>query len=176
MTRARLAMALAAMVVLAGGCGITRIDAPVTFKADHRLDIVEPEPEEEVELPMEVAWDVEDFERTGGNHFGLFVDRVPIGPKRAIRLRVCTEGEKQPPQLGSFRKPCKDDRETIFFTTDTSFTFDCFEIRFDQPERSRNTHTVSLVLLDAEERRIGEAVDTIKFEVDEDDARRCRGL
>ena len=36
--------------------------APVSFKADRRLDIVEPEPEEEVELPMEVAWEVDDFE------------------------------------------------------------------------------------------------------------------
>lgn len=171
----RLLLVLVVGVVLSG-CGITRVDSPLTFSADRRLDITSPEPEADLGLPVRVRWEADDFPLRDGNHFGVFVDRVPIGPRRSVRLRICTEGEKLPPQAGSFRKVCKDDRTSIFFTSEPSIALPCFEPRFDVPERARNTHTVSVVLLDAEDRRVGEAVDTVKFEVDADDVRRCRGL
>lgn len=175
--RSRLVLASAlSIALLASGCGITRVDAPVTFSADHRLKIEAPKPEANVHLPVEVRWSVKDFPRQGGNHFGLFVDRVPVGPKRSVRLRVCTEGEKLPPQLGSTRKLCKDDRKSVYFATGTSYRVTCFEPRFTAPERTRNTHTVSIVLLDQNDRRVGEAVQTVRFRVDATQARRCRGL
>lgn len=173
MRRIPLLLVLAAVVT---GCGITRVDAPITFAADRRLEITSPGPEESVDLPVRVTWDVEDFDLSGGNQFGLFVDRVPIGPRRDVRLRVCTEGEKLPPQAGSFRKLCKDDRKSVFLTGETSFRFTCFDPQFDKPKRTRDVHTVSVVLLDRNGRRVGEAVDTIKFRVDEAQVKRCRGL
>jgi hypothetical protein len=164
------------IALLASGCGITRVDAPVTFSADHRLKVEAPKPEAAVHLPVEVRWSVSDFPRRDGNHFGLFVDRVPVGPKRSVRLRICTEGEKLPPQLGSTRKLCKDDRKSIYFASGTSFRVKCFEPRFTAPARTRNTHTVAIVLLDRNDRRVGEAVQTVRFRVDAAESRRCRGL
>lgn len=172
----RVALVAALVGLAATGCGITRVDAPVSFKAEHRLDVEAPEPEAEVQLPVTVRWTADDYPRHEGEHFALFVDRAPIAPDREVRFRVCTEGEKQPPQLGQLRKPCKDDRETIFLTTRTSFAFDCFEPRFTAPKRERNKHTVTIVLLDRDGRRIGEDASSVRFEIDERDARRCRGL
>lgn len=172
----RRVLVLLVSALVAAGCGITRVDAPITFSADRRLEITSPSAEESVDLPVQVRWDVEDFQLTDGNHFGLFVDRVPIGPRRSVRLRVCTEGEKLPPQIGSFRKVCEDDRETVFFTDERSFRFRCFDPQFDRPKRTRDLHSVSVVLLDRNGRRVGEAVDTVKFRVDEAQVKRCRGL
>jgi hypothetical protein len=172
--RATLVLLLVSMVV--GGCGITRVDSPVTFSSDRRLDITDPSAEAKATLPVQVRWEAKDFALTDGQHFGVFVDRVPIGPKRSVRLRICTEGEKLPPQIGAFRKVCKDDRKTVFFTSKPSITLACFEPRFNVPKRTRNTHTVSVVLLDGNDRRVGEAVDSVKFEVDAAQAKRCRGL
>ena len=166
----------AVLVSVLGGCGITRVDAPVSFRADHRLDVEAPEAESEVQLPVTVRWSADDYPNEPGEHFALFVDRAPIAPDRQIRFRVCTEGEKLPPQLGQLRKPCKDDRKTIFLTDELSFEFECFEPRFTAPERERNKHTVTIVLLDADDRRIGEGATSVRFEIDEDDARTCRGF
>ena len=120
--------------------------------------------------------DGEGLRPRGGNHFGLFVDRAPVGQKKLVRLRVCTEREKLPPQLGEFRKVCKDDRKTVFFTSKTTFTFPCFDPRFTAPERERNKHTVTVVLLSPDNRRVGQAASTVRFDVDDSDAKRCRGL
>lgn len=164
------------LVAVVSSCGITRVDAPVNFKADHRLDIESPDAEAEVELPVTVQWTADDYPNEPGERFALFVDRAPIAPDRQIRFRVCTEGEKLPPQLGQLRKPCKDDRKTVFLTDELSFEFECFEPRFTAPERERNKHTVTIVLVDADDRRIGEGAASVRFEVDEDDARTCRGF
>lgn len=171
----RLALGFVAMALL-GGCGITRIDAPISFSADRRLSIDHPRPEDEVGLPLEMRWTADDVDLSDGTHFALFVDRPPVPPDRVVRQRVCTEGEELPPQIGEFRKVCKDDRLTIFFTDETSFRFSCFEPRFDAPKRTRNSHTVTVVLVDADGRRIGTAADSVKFDVDDDDAKRCRGV
>jgi hypothetical protein len=165
-------VALAALT----GCGITRIDAPISFSADRSLSIQHPRPEDEVGLPLEMRWSAGGVDLSDGSHFALFVDRPPVPPDREVRQRVCTEGEKLPPQLGEFRKQCKDDRLTVFFTNRPSFRFSCFVPRFDAPKRARNTHTVTVVLLDADGRRIGQAADSVKFDVDDADASRCRGL
>ena len=173
--RARVVLLLL-VATLVGGCGITRVDAPVTFSSDRRVDITQPSAEAKATLPVRVRWEAKDFALSGGNHFGVFVDRVPIGPKRSVRLRICTEGEKLPPQIGAFRKICKDDRKTVFITSRPTITLTCFEARFNVPKRTRNTHTVSVVLLDGNDRRVGEAFDSVKFEVDAAQAKKCRGL
>ena len=171
----RLAPLLVAGLVLTG-CGITRIDAPISFQADRRLSIESPEPEEKVGLPLTVRWSADDVDTSDGTHFALFVDRPPPPPDREIRLQVCTEREKLPPQLGELRGPCEDDRTEIRFADEPSYRFDCFEPRFSAPKRRRHVHTVTVVLVDADGRRLGQAADTVKFEVEQRDVERCRGL
>jgi hypothetical protein len=129
-----------------------------------------------VDLPVRLRWEVEDFPLRDGNRFAVFLDEPPVGPKRTVRLQVCTEGEKLPPQLGSTRKACKDDRKQIFFSDDTSLTLRCPEPRFSAPKRQRNAHTATVVLVDGDDRRVGQAATRVRFHVDPEDARQCRGL
>jgi hypothetical protein len=155
---------------------LTRTDAPLTFVPDRRLSMVSPDEEEEVGLPLAVAWKVEDFPRTGGNRFGVFVDTDIPSPGKTVRLRVCSTREQLPPAPGEFRGVCSDQRKKIFFTTETSFTLECFEPRFNLGARRLNDHRVTVILLDGANRRVGEAAASVPFRVDPADAKKCRGL
>jgi hypothetical protein len=169
--------ALAMITVAISSCGFTRTDAPVSFKADHRLSFESPDQEDEVDIPVRLEWKVKDFALRNGNRFAVFINKPPVGPKRTVRIRLCTEGEKLPPQPGSERtKICKDDLQRIYFSSKTSLTLKCFEPRFDAPKRERDTHTATVVLVDRNDRRIGQAATTVRFHVDEDQAKKCRGL
>jgi hypothetical protein len=174
--KARLAaLALAAGVVLPA-CNVTAVQAPITLRADRRLKMVSPKDEDKVRLPTKVTWAATDFDTSKGNHFGVFVDRSPLGPRKDLRFRICTEQEKQPVQAGEDRKPCKDDRKTVFLTNETSFTFTCFEPKVNAPKRTRYDHTVTVILLDASNKRVGEAATSVKFQVNERDEKKCRGF
>ena len=155
---------------------ITRIDAPFTLRADKRLAMVSPDPEEEVGLPVTVTWKTVDYELEDGHRFAVFVDKGFPAPRRDVRLTLCSEQGKLPPQPGELRAPCKDDRDRIHFTTDTSLSFDCFEPRFSAGRRRQNEHTVSVILVDENLRRVGEAATAVKFRVDDEDAASCRGF
>ena len=171
------ALALATVAVAVSACGFTRTDAPVSFKADHRLSFESPDQEDEVDIPVRLDWKVKDFPLQNGNRFAVFVDKAPVGPKRTVRIRLCTEGEKLPPQPGSERtKICKDDTERIYFADKTSLTLKCFEPRFDAPKRERDTHSATVVLVDRNDRRVGQAATTVRFHVDEEQEKKCRGL
>lgn len=182
--RRRVLAAVVALVMLAPTLltlrvhwgSLTRTDAPLTFRPDRRLSMVSPEEEEEVRLPLQVTWEVDDFALEDGNHFGVFVDTDIPSPDKIVRLRVCGTREQLPPTPGEFRGVCRDQRERIFFTTDTSFTLECFEPRFNLGARRLNDHRVTVILLDAENRRVGEAAASVPFQVDAGDARKCRGL
>jgi hypothetical protein len=171
----RAALVTALMIALAG-CGFTRTDAPISFKADHRLSFDTPDQEDDVHIPVHLVWKVKDFPLRGGHHFAVFIDKAPVGPDRTVRIRLCTEGEKLPPQLGTDRKICKDDLQRILIAQRTSLLIKCFQPRFDAPKRQRNTHTATVVLVDGQDRRIGQASTTVRFHVDPDEAKRCRGL
>ena len=155
---------------------ITRVDAPLSFRPDRRLSMVSPGPEEEVGLPVTITWDAKDFELVNGNHFGVFINEEIPSPDSIVRMRVCTKLEQLPPTPGDFRPPCNDQRETIRFTTDTSMTIDCFEPHFGRGARRMNDHRVSVVLLDKDGRRIGEAAADVPFRVDAAAAKKCRGF
>lgn len=155
---------------------LTRVDAPFTLRADKRLGMVSPSPEEEVDLPVTVTWETVDHELEEGHQFAVFVDKGFPAPRRDVRLTLCSEQGKLPPQPGELRAPCKDDRERIYFTTDTSLSFDCFEPRFSAGRRRQNEHTVSVILVDENLRRVGEAATAVKFRVDDEDAASCRGF
>jgi hypothetical protein len=155
---------------------LTRTDAPLSFLPDRRLSMVAPEEEQQVGLPLVVRWKVEDFPVTDGNHFGVFVDTDIPSPDKTVRLRVCTSREQLPPAPGEFRGICKDQRQKIFFTTDTSYELQCFEPRFNLGARRLNDHRVTVILLDGQNRRVGEAAASVPFRADPDDAKKCRGL
>src|SRR3954453_7309278 len=128
MKRRGLVLAVVAVAaVMLSGCGITSTDAPITLRSDKRLKMVSPGDEEKVTLPVTVKWAVTDFPIANGNHFGLFVDRAPLGAGKELRWRICGEQEKQPVQPGEDRRPCKDDRKTIFVSARPPPPFQCVD-------------------------------------------------
>jgi hypothetical protein len=183
-SRRRVILLALAFVVLLPSCAaiklnwatITRVDAPLTFRPDKRLSMVSPDEEEEVPLPVTVKWKSEDFPLTDGNQFGVFVDTSIPSPGDILRVRLCTRLAELPPQPGDFRGICKDQREQISFTTKHSATFKCFEPHFNRGKRRMNDHTVTVILLDKDLRRVGEAAAEVMFRVDAKDAKRCRGF
>jgi hypothetical protein len=140
------------------------------------LSFESPDQEDDVHIPVHLEWKVKDFPLRNGNRFAVFIDKAPIGPDRTVRIRLCTEGEKLPPQLGTDRTICKDELQRIYLSDKSSLTLECFQPRFDAPKRQRNTHTATVVLVDREDRRVGQASTTVRFHVDPDEAKRCRGL
>ena len=164
------------MGIVLSGCGFTRTDAPVSFKADHRLSFVDPDQEDDVHIPVRLDWKVKDFPLTEGHRFAVFVDKAPVGPNRTVRIRLCTEGEKLPPQIGSDRTICKDETQRVYLAGRPSLVLDCFQPRFDVPERLRNTHTATVILIDGRDRRVGQAAATVRFHVESAEAKKCRGL
>ena len=175
MRRVRAMLVLLALVG-ASGCGLAQVDAPITFRADRRLGITSPEPESTVEVPVRIAWDVDDFDTSAdGNHFAVYVDRVPLGPNDVLRRRVCSQAERKPVALGEVRRPCRDDTETIVETSETSVVLDCMQPRRGS-DRQRHRHTVSVALLDGAGNRVGHAVSTVTFRLDDEsgDAYACR--
>jgi hypothetical protein len=170
------ALSLALALLASAGCGIAQVDAPISFRSDRRLDIQTPEPESTVDVPVRIEWDVDDFDTSvAGNHFAVYVDRVPLGPNDVLRRRVCSEGERKPVALGEVRRPCRDDAETIVETSDTWVVLDCIQPRRGA-DRQRHRHTVSVVLLDGSGNRVGHAVSTVTFRLDEEEGDRyaCR--
>lgn len=156
---------------------LVRVDAPFTLRSDDRINITSPGSQDVIEdLPMTVTWELDDYELAEGEQFAVFVDTGFPSPRSDVRVRVCSVQAKLPPQPGELRAPCKDQRETVFFTTDTSMSFDCFEPRFSAGRARQHDHTVSVILVDADLLRVGETAASIEFRVDSDVADACRGF
>jgi hypothetical protein len=155
---------------------ITRTDAPLSFRPDRRLSMVFPKDEEKVHVPLTVRWKSEDFYLTNGNQFGVFLDTAIPSPGDVLRVRLCTRLGELPPAPGDFRGICSDQRDQVRFTTSHSVTFKCLEPNFGKGKRRMNDHTVRVILLDKELKRVGEAAAEVLFRADEKDVRRCRGF
>lgn len=158
--------AAALLCALLTGCGTTGL----SFVRDDRVTITAPVDRAEVELPVTIRWEVEDFElsgRTGqvkkdAGYFGVLLDRSPPPPGEELGwlIRddpVCKEDPACP----------NDDylaRRDIFSTTDTSIVIR----EVPEPavgERSRQFHEVTVILLDGAGRRVGESAFSVEFEV-----------
>jgi hypothetical protein len=183
-SRRRIIVAALAFAVLLPACQVmrvnwktlSRVDAPMSFRPDKRLSMVSPKDEEKVRLPATITWKSNDFPLTNGNRFGVFLDSAIPSPNDILRVRLCTRLAELPPAPGDFRGLCTDQRDNILFTTKHSVTFDCFEPHFNRGKRRMNDHTVTVILLDKQLRRVGEAAAQVSFRADAADAKRCRGF
>jgi hypothetical protein len=165
-----------AQIVRINWKSMTRRDAPLSFRPDKRLAMLKPKQEAKVNLPVKVDWKSRDFALRDGNQFGVFIDTAIPRPGDYLRVRLCTRLGELPPAPGDFRGLCKDQRDQISFTTKHSASFKCFEPHFERGKRRMNDHTVTVVLLDKDLRRIGEAAANVMFRVDAKDAKKCRGF
>jgi|SRR5690349_4077704 hypothetical protein len=183
MTRKRLLIAAAIVVLIPtlqviriNWKTLTRVDAPLSFRPDHRLSMESPEQEEQVHLPVTIKWSSKDFELKDGNQFGVFIDTSIPSPDDVARVRLCTRLAELPPAPGDFRGICTDQRDRIFFTTKHSVTIKCLEPFFNRGKRRMHDHKVTIVLLDGQKKRIGEAAAEVPFRADAKDVRKCRGF
>ncbi|HVE63226.1 MAG TPA: hypothetical protein VNB94_05445 [Mycobacteriales bacterium] len=163
--RAVLLAALAGWCLSLSGC----VPQGLAFKVDERLRFIAPEDRATVRLPVTVDWEIEDFEitgpggepRAGAGYFAVFVDETPMPAGKDLRWiarkdRSCRESEG-----------CPDEEylntRGIYTTTDTVLVLDQLPRGRDEDRRER--HRVTVVLLDASGRRLGESAFAIAFDV-----------
>lgn len=142
------------VVVLATGCR-----EGLAFRQDDRVAITEPADRTVVTVPFEVGWQVHDLPE--GTRFVLLVDRTPPPPGEDLSWLA----RHDPACAGAVDCLATDRlrRMRIEVTDRTAAVVDSV------PRPSRpgpDLHEVTVVLLDAAGRRLGEAVATVTVEVD----------
>lgn len=152
----RLTTALVAVVLL-GGCAFSGL----SFRIDDRLTFVHPQDREQVTLPLTVDWEVTDFPADGS--FVAFVDRSPMPPNQPVEW-FAKDDETCRPADG-----CPDaeylSSRNIFPTTESELTIENLPPPPSDQAARREFHEVTVVLVDAEGKRIGESAFSVEFEV-----------
>lgn len=153
----RWARALAPFVVVAtAACGTNGL----SFRLDQRVALQTPAKNADVTLPVTVSWTVDDFAvGDGAGSFGVLVDRTPPPAGKTLDWLFrdddsCVDG-------------CKDAAyralQGVYRTSQSGIVLE--EIPA-QPDRGKpNRHEVTVVLLDAAGRRVGEGAWSREFDV-----------
>jgi hypothetical protein len=176
MTRRR-AWPVLAIVALLPACGLAEVQVPISFEVDRDLKFLEPDDTERVSLPVTVAWKAGADALEGGNRFAVFLDKSPVGPRDIVRIRLCGDRESEPPVAGQNRRRCREDLgRHVWLTRDTELVLDCIRPREGAPDRVRNRHTLSVIVVDEDNVRVGQAGISRTFEIRDDAAlRACSG-
>jgi hypothetical protein len=127
----------------------------------------------DVGLPITIRWEVEDFQITGPNassdkdagYFGVFVDRSPVPPgeplswvARGDRICLATPGCPDKAYLIDHR---------TYDTTETEFTLK--QLPDLNVASGKETHEVTIVMLDGTGNRIGESAWYVTFFYDREE-------
>ena len=141
----------------------------LAFRVDERVKITAPDDEATVSLPLTLRWTVRDFDvvepgtaaREGAGYFAVFVDATPMRPGKTLKsLRdadaVCED-------------PCTEDAyflaRGIYPTTSTELVIDKLPLGSEG-----ESHRATIVLLDADGRRIGESAFRVDFTIPEEES------
>lgn len=132
----------------------------LSFVQDARIDIVAPTDRQQVRLPVRVDWTARDFDGT----FGVLVDREPPRPGKTLAsifnsADIC----KGVDGAAECAKASFLEERGVFETDDTSIRITRLPEKTDGDRRE--FHDVTIVLLDANGRRIGESGWTVQFEL-----------
>lgn len=176
MTRMRRALSLVATALLASGCGLLEVQVPVSFEVHRDFEFVTPDDTDVVPLPVAVEWKAGDL-AADGRSFAVFLDTSPVGPGDVVRLRLCADRESEPPVVGQDRSRCRTDiGERVWITKDTRLVLDCIKPKESASDRVRNRHMVTVIVIDEDHVRVGQAGISRTFEVEDDAAlRACSG-
>ena len=134
------------MLRLVLSCGLVLGSAGCSglqFVDDRALALLSPRDDATVTVPLTIRWRLAHDEPELGT-FAVYVDRVP--PRSGQR---------------------DDDKKGVFLTTSTSLvlTRDDLPPRVGTREGERNKHEITVVLLDAHGRRLGERAALVTVEV-----------
>lgn len=149
----------------------------LAFEQDHRIEFIEPRYREKIQLPFTLRWSLKDFEMTGpdgrslddAGYIELLFDREPQPPGEGLDYFArdditCLRSERCPNRHYLAQRG-------IFTTTKTYFVVRQLppapgvDLERGQPD----IHSVVLVLLDGQGRRIGETAWWNAFEILHDD-------
>ena len=147
------------LVLALSGCSVSGL----AFREDDRVDIVEPGDRDEATLPLTIRWTSEVEVDDGGPYYAVFVDREPIRPGQSLRALAddaCNQTDGCP-DLAYLK-----DR-FVFVTDELEVTIDALPQRGGQRTSADDRHEATLVLIDAEGRRRGEAAYTVEFTVED---------
>lgn len=134
-------------------CGLSGL----SFVQDRRVHIVTPANRAAVTMPVTVTWTARDFAGT----YAVFVDRTPQAPGRTLASLVdhepgCRKADGCPDVAYLAARD-------IHTTTTGAFTVE--HVRPVGNKHSHPLHEVTIVLLDAGGRRIGESAFRVEFRV-----------
>lgn len=165
------ALGVLALALVLTGCAISGL----AFRVDDRVTIVEPGDRATVTLPVTVTWTVRDFDVTGpsadvrpdAGMFGVFVDRSPQPPGEPLAWLARDDDSCRPAD------GCPDDRwfndRSVFVTSQPTITLATLARPVNL--RGAERHEVTIVLLDGQGHRIGEAAWHVTFVVDREGGR-----
>lgn len=131
----------------------------LSFVQDDRVEILKPEPNATVRLPLEVHWDANDHD----GYFAVFFDRTPMRPGQSLRS-IVPEND-----------PCRADRRcpdadwladrNVYVTAGTTLVVERLPDLRDT-DRAKDRHDLTIVLLGADGRRAGESAFGTEFIVE----------
>ena len=151
--------AVVGLVALLAGCGVDGL----AFTEDERLDIVRPGHDDEVALPVELAWDVDPGPLADGTYrFGVLIDRSPPPPGKALAWLFRDDdscGDDGCPD------PAYRAERGVFETADTRLRVAQMPLNVDR--RDQADHEATVVLLDRDGKRVGESAWVVEFSVEE---------
>lgn len=155
-----------ALTIVATACQLQGL----AFIEDRRVEVVSPGYREIVSQPVTIDWEVTDDDLAAGlgtsAFFGVFVDIDPQPPGESLDYFA-----RDDPTCRR-DKGCPDTRylrqRGIHVTPDTEITFRFLPVApgVDLERGDPDFHEVTLVLLDENNRRIGESAWTATFEVE----------
>jgi hypothetical protein len=149
------ALAAVAMVVVLQSCSTSGL----AFVQDNRISIATPRTNQEVKLPFDVTWSAKNY----AGSYGVFIDGSPMRPGQSLLSLVPSDD------------PCRNDAQCpdptwlaqhdVYVTKDPTVTV---KLLADKRGKSsgRDTHQLTIVLLDEQGRRLGESSFIKEFAVD----------
>ncbi len=160
--RLRALVFLACVSVLAPACS-----SGLLFSQDRRVEIVSPERNGKVTLPLTVRWNLEQGAEVGRDigSFALFFDLEPQPPRKD--LSHLARGDIDCERTPGCPNPSYFADRGIFVTKQTSFTLDDLLPLpgVDIEKGERDVHDVTIVVLDEQGRRTSESFWSRTFEI-----------
>jgi len=134
----------------------------LAFRDDTRLRILNLPDRSTIEIPYELRFEFDGNLSPGRDAaFAILVDWTPPPPGRTLESLLDDDPQCQGQQ------GCPDgylERNRIVTTTDTSYLMDNVPVGTDRQER-RGYHEVTIVLVDADGRRVGETAVFTRFRI-----------
>lgn len=159
--RARLvamAAAAAAAALTAGGCSVSGLE----LVAGSQLEIVTPNPNEEVRLPLEVRWQakgrtlIEPGTPGDGVYFAVFVDRPPLRPGEHL-VELVDDTCRRTPRCATRRYFAE---RNVYLTGEPRVVVDAVA--------DHKVHRVTVVMFDEDNVRVGEVAASVEVRIDEE--------